>query len=588
MTVSVDDLLVVAAPGRDRRLLADWLAGTGSYGVTVLDPTDCEDDLPEYDVAVLDETALERCGGRLLARRRAADPVYLPHLLVGATELPDDDAGRELVDDVVALPVRQGELERRLENLLRARRTALRLSNVRDQYERLVELTPETILLVRDGEIVYANETGAELLGFDDGDTLRGERVTEFVVPDDRPALETALETVDRDGRLSEYLEVTLSTATGRELPAEVAGVTVTYEGVPTAQFLVRDLSEQRRRRQRLTLMSRAVEAAAQGITVADARRPDEPLVYANEAFERLTGYDRQGVLGRNCRFLQGEGTDPETVARLRQAIDDERPVSVELLNYRKDGTPFWNRLDVVPIRNDGGEVTHYLGLQQDVTERRTREERLAVLDRVLRHNIRNRTNVIGGTARLLLEAERDGDDASVDQAASLERIVDASEELQAISEQAREFQTIVGDEENERQRVELTDVLERITAEATGVFELHLPDEPVVVSAHPKLPAALSAGLSLPSATTESGTDLRVDLSREDDMVTLSVTDRGGTIPQSDLEAVAAERETAIEHSRGMELWVVRWTVLASDGEMTVSFDDDDPTVHVTLHAAE
>ncbi|ERH11551.1 MAG: PAS sensor histidine kinase, partial [halophilic archaeon J07HB67] len=113
-------------------------------------------------------------------------------------------------------------------------------------------------------------------------------------------------------------------------------------------------------------------------------------------------------MLGRNCRFLQGDGTDEETVARLRRAIDDERPVSVELLNYRADGTSFWNQLDVVPIRDDEGSVTHYLGLQQDVTERRTRQERLSVLDRVLRHNIRNRTNVIVGTAELLIDAERD------------------------------------------------------------------------------------------------------------------------------------------------------------------------------------
>ena len=585
-TAAADDLLVVAAPGRDRRLLADWLAGTGTYEVTVRDPGDCDTDLPEYDVAVVDGAALERCGERLLARRRAADPVYLPHLLIGAVDPPEGDPGRELVDDTVSLPVRQGELERRLENLLRARRTALRLSDVRDQYERLVELTPETILLVRDGEIVYANETGAELLGFENGDALRGERVDRFVVPDDRTALRTALATVERDGRLEEYLEVTLSTADGREPPAEVAGVTVTYEGVPTAQFLVRDLSEQYRRRERLTLMRRAVEAAAQGITVADANRPDQPLVYANDAFERLTGYDRQAVLGRNCRFLQGEGTDPEAVARIRRGIEAERPVSVELLNYRKDGTPFWNRLDIVPIRDDDGAVTHYLGLQQDVTERRTREERLAVLDRVLRHNIRNRMNVISGTARLLLDAERDGD-TTVDRTDALEKIVDAADELQAISEQAREFQAVVADADSERRAVDLTAALERIADGAQGTLDVHAPDDPVVAQAHPKLLAALSAGLSLAGESTGGPADLRVDLRRDGETVTLSVTDRGGTIPRSDLEAVAAERETAIEHSRGTELWVVRWTVLASDGEMSVDFDGD-PTINVTLHAAD
>ncbi|MFB6219745.1 MAG: PAS domain-containing protein, partial [Halobacteriaceae archaeon] len=78
-------------------------------------------------------------------------------------------------------------------------------------------------------------------------------------------------------------------------------------------------------------------------------------------------------MLGENCRFLQGEDTDPETVATISEAIDAEESVSVEILNYRKDGTPFWNQLDIVPVTDGEGEVTHFLGLQRDITARKAR-----------------------------------------------------------------------------------------------------------------------------------------------------------------------------------------------------------------------
>jgi len=620
-------LLVVASPGRDRRLLVEWLTSAEGHDVTTRDPDG--ESLPEYDAAIVDESGLEQCGDRLLTRRREADPLYLPHLLVGTDTPPQEPPGTELIDDVVSLPVRQAELSRRLGNLLRARRTALRLSNVRDQYERLVELTPETILLVRDDRIVYVNDAGVELLGVTDPEKLVGEPIDEFVTPEDRATVLEALATIERDGRLREFLDVTLTTTDGLQFPAEVAGVTVTYEGEPASQLVVRDLSEKRERRQRLTLMSRAVESAAQGITVADANQPDEPLVYANEAFERLTGYDRQRVLGRNCRFLQGDGTDEETVARVRRAIENERPVSVELLNYRADGTPFWNQLDIVPIRDDNGAVTHYLGLQQDVTERRTRQERLSVLDRVLRHNIRNRTNVIVGTAELLLDAERgreagpgasagadadsadgqsaDADSADTDSAdidstdddppdididyeASLERIVAAGEELYEIGEQAREFQAVVADGDTELVQMDLSTVFERIQADTQAAFGLDAPAEPVGVLAHPKLPVALSAAVELLEGDENGArgglTDVTIRIRRAEEMVRVEVADNGEAIPQADLEAIAAERETAVDHSRGMELWIVRWTVLASGGETSVTFDDP-PTLTITLQAA-
>ncbi|WP_251341755.1 bacterio-opsin activator domain-containing protein [Haloplanus halophilus] len=125
------------------------------------------------------------------------------------------------------------------------------------------------------------------------------------------------------------------------------------------------------------SLKTRAMDEAPVGITVADASRPDMPLVYANAAFERITGYPPAYAVGRNCRFLQGEATRDAPVARMRAAIESDEATTVELRNYRRDGELFWNEVTIAPLRDEAGEVTHYVGFQQDVT-RRKRAERAA------------------------------------------------------------------------------------------------------------------------------------------------------------------------------------------------------------------
>ncbi len=129
-------------------------------------------------------------------------------------------------------------------------------------------------------------------------------------------------------------------------------------------------------------LRDRAVLATGIAFTLADARQPDVPLVWVNPAFSMATGYTAEEAVGRNCRFLQGPGTDRATVAALREGIRSGGEVSVTLLNYRKDGTAFWNQLAMSPVRDGEGTLTHYVGVQTDVTERveadRIREAALA------------------------------------------------------------------------------------------------------------------------------------------------------------------------------------------------------------------
>ena len=126
-----------------------------------------------------------------------------------------------------------------------------------------------------------------------------------------------------------------------------------------------------------LAIKDRALAAAAEGITISDARLPDNPLVYINAGFERLTGYSAQSMLGKNCRFLQGPHSDPGARNEIRRALEENRECTVEILNYRKDGTPFWNRLSITPVRDYSGQVTHHIGIQSDITARKAAEEKL-------------------------------------------------------------------------------------------------------------------------------------------------------------------------------------------------------------------
>ncbi|GAB7125990.1 hypothetical protein JCM19000A_04970 [Silvimonas sp. JCM 19000] len=112
-------------------------------------------------------------------------------------------------------------------------------------------------------------------------------------------------------------------------------------------------------------------------MVMADARSEGHPLVFANAAFAHLTGYSVDEVVGRNCNFLQGPGTRADIVLQLTDALDWPREIAVEILNYRKDGTPFWNALFISPVFDQDGELRYFLGSQRDVTQRHAAAEAL-------------------------------------------------------------------------------------------------------------------------------------------------------------------------------------------------------------------
>jgi len=128
----------------------------------------------------------------------------------------------------------------------------------------------------------------------------------------------------------------------------------------------------------RLRLQERAITSASDGIIITDPNQPDNPVIFANPATARITGYTVDEMLGRNCRFLQGGDHDQSAVEELRRAVREGRSCHVVVQNFRKDGTAFWNEVTISPVRDDNGRLVNFIGVAQDVTERKKSEERLA------------------------------------------------------------------------------------------------------------------------------------------------------------------------------------------------------------------
>jgi|TARA_B100000700_G_scaffold11799_1_gene12049 PAS domain S-box-containing protein len=127
-------------------------------------------------------------------------------------------------------------------------------------------------------------------------------------------------------------------------------------------------------------LLERIIDASEDGIVVAEREGEEHILIYVNQGFERLTGYSTDEILYRDCRFLQNDDRDQPGLARIRDALIEDRPCREILRNYKKDGTLFYNELSITPMHDDQENITYYLGVQKDVTER---VEAIAELERV-------------------------------------------------------------------------------------------------------------------------------------------------------------------------------------------------------------
>ena len=229
---------------------------------------------------------------------------------------------------------------------------------------------------VQTGEATLSKQV-YDIYGLSEDDPISVENTLNCFHEEDQSAIRDAFERACTDGE-SYDLTLRLRSTTDTQRWVRVRGdPQVRDETVVSVQGTIQDVTEQTNRQRELRLLQQAIDDANIAITLADPAQDDEPLVYVNDAFTQLTGYTPAETIGRNCRFLQGKDTDPAKVDSLREAIDNEESVTVELRNYRKDGTEFWNRLTLTPIYSDEGQLVRYLGTQKDITTQRRRQKEL-------------------------------------------------------------------------------------------------------------------------------------------------------------------------------------------------------------------
>ncbi len=263
------------------------------------------------------------------------------------------------------------------------------LVSIRDSEARvhsLLDATPDAILgLDGQARIVMVNPAATSIFGVEPQQAV-GQPVHTLL-----PQLSFAeVERITSEGMLIRAsrmarLESTALRRDATEFPVEVAISRIEDDRGTRFTCVVRDVTDQRWIDSMLRLYNRALECATNGVVITDVRTPGQPIFYANPAFETITGYNVGEAIGRNCSFLQGEDRDQPEIEVLRTAVRQGQPATVVLRNYRKDGTLFFNELSIAPVATPEGEVTHYIGVQSDVTERE--RARFALAERSARLN---------------------------------------------------------------------------------------------------------------------------------------------------------------------------------------------------------
>ncbi|HEX8433294.1 MAG TPA: PAS domain S-box protein, partial [Longimicrobium sp.] len=253
------------------------------------------------------------------------------------------------------------------EQIGRAVRHALLRARARpsvEQLEAVLECVPDAYLTVdAAGFVAYANDA-AETLFDATRASLLGRPLAEAL-----PALAGT--------RI--HAELARGVAAARDFEEHLPALDLWVDArlFPTPAGTTASLRDATARRRDTTLHQRVLEAAPIGVSIAEVELNGCPVRYVNPAFERMTGHTRDEIIGGGWPLIRGAGTDPAATRRIADAVAAGEPVRLELMNYRSDGTPFWNDLAIAPLHDDAGHVTHFVAIQQDVTERRRAEDAL-------------------------------------------------------------------------------------------------------------------------------------------------------------------------------------------------------------------
>ena len=270
------------------------------------------------------------------------------------------------------------QMERAMEQL----RQDLKASESR--FRNVIEKNADGIAIVNKGGLVcFANPSAEALFNCKAEELLGQVFFGELVVEGSACDIEMDTDIIPQVGKTEApgtrvvQTEVEAIRKHKENAVVEMRVVETEWEGEMAYLATLRDITDRKRAEEMLWLYDRAIAATSTGVTISDATDPEHPIIYCNPAFESMTGYRREEILGKNCQFLQGSDTDPVAVEIIRKALQTKSECKVILKNYRKDGTTFWNCFSISPVRDRTGKLTHFIGVQRDITQSKQAEEAL-------------------------------------------------------------------------------------------------------------------------------------------------------------------------------------------------------------------
>jgi len=461
------------------------------------------------------------------------------------------------------------------------------------------ELNQPTLVIDPDEHsVVVGNEAARELFGYS-REAMQGLPVKDF-----RPDSSEDRESGDRSlcellgGNKPRSVEKRLQDSDGQVFKADLELQLLQIGNQQYVHLSVAEHDEAFERKHDWKTFKTAVENAGHAIYWTDV---DGSIEYANPAFEEITGFDREEVLGQTPRIFSSGAMSEAYYRNLWSTILSGETFEEEVINKSADGDRLVLSQTVTPITGPSGEIERFVAVNTDITERKERMEKLeaekeqvkrlqqhlSVMNRVLRHDIRSAVNIIRGNAKLASEAKTKLDRA-------LDTILDEADRLQRIGESVRHVQGVL-EEKDDHENV--LDLSTQIQAKVLGLqneypsvdFYVDLPDS-VFVNAREKFDLALDHLLRNAvehNDRDEPSVEVTVRES-ETGSVEILIADDGPGIPESELRPLETGRETALEHTSGLGLWLSQWIVKVSDG--TLSFEANDPRgtiVRIELEAA-
>ena len=436
------------------------------------------------------------------------------------------------------------------------------------------------------GQIVNCNDASAELFGYPQ-ERLGGlslEAISSNTGPHTRSRMTDIFATVTTDHPVT--IEREAMAKDGREFRIKLTLKAVWIDDRKLILGTITDIEDSHKRKQDNRTFKTAVENAGHSIYWTDA---DGTIQYVNPAFEAITGYDSEEVIGRNPRLLQSGEMDEEYYHELWETIRSGETFEREVINESADGERFVASQTIAPITGPDGEIERFVAVNSDITERKKREERLkaekeqveqlhqrlSVMNRILRHDIRSSVNIIKGNAEIA--------DSSNEQDRALETIVEEAERLQRIAESVRHIEGAIDETETAPDVIDVgtmlqTKVLRYRNEYPAANFEMDIPDS-VFAQARERFGLALDhllANAIKHNDRTHPTVEVAITEHEQAETIQIVIADDGPGIPPAEVKPLEAGRETPLQHTSGLGLWLTQWIVDVSEGEL--SFEENEP----------